>query len=486
MFRVWMVVCVLSITSCVRPDLLPCGDNMCPADSVCLADQDRCVTTIALDACSDKQEVDDCLIGTSTGKCVGGACTIVACGNGIVEPGELCDDGNRSSGDACSFDCRSTEMCGNGYVDFVALEQCDDGNSVDGDACEHDCRLPRCGDHIVNASIGEACDDGNRADGDGCSRDCTSTESCGNGIRDPGEECDDGNVASHDGCQSTCKVQRCGDGIIDIGEQCDDGNFNNNDACLNTCAPATCGDGFVYAGGNEVCDDGNRNQTDGCGNDCQPARCGDGFTWVGHEACDDGNTNQLDCCKNDCSIPPCGDGIVQCTESCDDGNLNDSDTCRLGCTTRCPLEPLGIDASSLYVSGLTTIDPLNGSFTPAIRGPYTAYGGGSYGGIGYGWSGYVTDLSNGTQIPVGEANFANDSTLTNLQYTGGGMFSWDNLVTAAWFGLTTYCSTNGGNGTIVPVMTVSVVTACGTISTAQIWQAAYLGAMSSSSWPVCP
>lgn len=59
--------------------------------------------------------------------------------------------------------------CGDGVVD--ANEQCDDGNLVSGDGCDANCTLPACGNGIVNA--GEECDDGNLIDGDGCQSDCT-------------------------------------------------------------------------------------------------------------------------------------------------------------------------------------------------------------------------------------------------------------------------------------------------------------------------
>ena len=59
-------------------------------------------------------------------------------------------------------------VCGDGHVD--SGEQCDDGNQVQGDGCENDCTLPRCGNGIVDN--GEECDDGNQVNGDGCNNDC--------------------------------------------------------------------------------------------------------------------------------------------------------------------------------------------------------------------------------------------------------------------------------------------------------------------------
>lgn len=61
------------------------------------------------------------------------------CGNGVVEAGEACDDGNTNNDDACSNLCTAS-VCGNGTVE--PGEQCDDGNTTSGDGCESTCRLP--------------------------------------------------------------------------------------------------------------------------------------------------------------------------------------------------------------------------------------------------------------------------------------------------------------------------------------------------------
>ena len=63
-----------------------------------------------------------------------------ACGDGIVGPGEQCDDGPDNSDtapDACRTDCTSP-TCGDGVVD--AGEQCDDGNLAGGDGCDPTCK----------------------------------------------------------------------------------------------------------------------------------------------------------------------------------------------------------------------------------------------------------------------------------------------------------------------------------------------------------
>lgn len=100
------------------------------------------------------------------------------CGNGAVENGEACDDGNTQGGDGCSADCQSEALpaaCGNGAVENG--EACDDGNTQGGDGCSADCQMENasaCGNGILDAN--EICDDGNAIAGDGCEADCTKTQ----------------------------------------------------------------------------------------------------------------------------------------------------------------------------------------------------------------------------------------------------------------------------------------------------------------------
>src|SRR5258706_14805785 len=71
------------------------------------------------------------------------------------------------NGQTCRANCT---VCGDGHVD--AGETCDDGNGVNTDGCRNNCTLPFCGDGIVDS--GEQCDDGNNVNGDGCNNDCTA------------------------------------------------------------------------------------------------------------------------------------------------------------------------------------------------------------------------------------------------------------------------------------------------------------------------
>lgn len=63
-----------------------------------------------------------------------------SCGNGLLELGEACDDGDRNGEPGwCAEDCQAkATWCGDGRVQEG--ETCDDGNDLDGDGCNTDCR----------------------------------------------------------------------------------------------------------------------------------------------------------------------------------------------------------------------------------------------------------------------------------------------------------------------------------------------------------
>ena len=166
--------------------------------------------------------------------------TNLGCGNGRLDAGEVCDDGNRIDGDGCDSNCTVT-ACGNGIV--TDGEACDDGNLLDTDACTSACVLNVCGDGLTNVDL-EECDDGNAVNGDGCDKNCKVT-GCGNGIVTSGEECDDGNAVNGDGCDSSCRTERCGDQRLEGDEQCDDGNTADGDGCSSVCRWSLVYDEFV-------------------------------------------------------------------------------------------------------------------------------------------------------------------------------------------------------------------------------------------------
>ncbi len=293
-----------------------------------------------LEPCEPGQRRDCACEGAFRGEatCVAGgtgfgACDCSAiCGDGLVGPGEECDDGDDDDTDDCTSLCRNA-VCGDGFLH--PDEACDDGNEVESDDCLTECVPASCGDRVVWEGV-EECDDGNDDDDDGCSNSCTLPV-CGDGVVQGDEECEDGDEDDTDACLSSCKAAVCGDGFLWEGEElCDDGNLDDDDACPTSCIDAYCGDGFVRAE-EEECDDGNDSETDACLPGCISARCGDGILWEGEEECDDGNLDSSDGCTELCRESRCGDGFLQPdSEECDDGNDADGDACLSTChNARC-------------------------------------------------------------------------------------------------------------------------------------------------------
>lgn len=136
------------------------------------------------------------------------------CGDGVLEGGEVCDDGPLNSDilqGACRTDCTAAH-CGDSVVDYIDGEQCDDGDGADGGGCSASCQVEApasCGDKLLNLDQGEECDDGNKAGGDGCSAACQLEAvglTCGDQAKDALEVCDDGNTINGDACNPTCNL----------------------------------------------------------------------------------------------------------------------------------------------------------------------------------------------------------------------------------------------------------------------------------------
>jgi cysteine-rich repeat protein len=105
---------------------------------------DPCVGTTTCDdvthTCGDP--VGDGEVCAMASVCVNGACTVIVCGDGVMHPGEACDDGNLVDGDGCQSDCTLLppgSVCGNGVRE--AGEQCDDSNMKKLDGCDSACKF---------------------------------------------------------------------------------------------------------------------------------------------------------------------------------------------------------------------------------------------------------------------------------------------------------------------------------------------------------
>ena len=150
--RTRILACALAFAGCIQSSAVTCANGqICPEGTTCVALTDPvqqvCAQPDQLTACDGKSDYARC--GTNR-RCYSGACLATACGDGRVDRadpnmpgdvGEMCDDGNQTSGDGCSSDCSSDETCGNGVIDPIAGEVCDDGNLVSHDGCDSTCAI---------------------------------------------------------------------------------------------------------------------------------------------------------------------------------------------------------------------------------------------------------------------------------------------------------------------------------------------------------
>lgn len=250
------------------------------------------------------------------------------CGNGAVDPGEECDDGNNNPNDGCD-QCKGTcfdsdggvsiekagtvtyginnypDTCFGNFLEEFYCANCNATNSTNatGTSPNVQNKFIDCTTYGYTGCSNGACVPSSITEPPffGCG-------GCGNGILEPGEQCDDGNGINDDGCSNVCRKEYCGDGVAKPPEVCDDGNHVPGDGCDPNCKVEFCGDGIVNEG-TELCDDGNNDPTDGCDN-CKVTYCGDGVIQNpngqgtggpnndGREQCDDGNNKPNDGCTN--------------------------------------------------------------------------------------------------------------------------------------------------------------------------------------------
>jgi len=129
------------------------------------------------------------------------------CGDGVLDLGEGCDNGEANAADAaCTPECE-LNVCGDGHV-LAGQEACDDGpNNADDAACTSSCNAATCGDGYVLANV-EVCDDAKNDGSYGsCSADCMArAPHCGDSVLEQGvEECDS---AEDPACLSSCMLAR--------------------------------------------------------------------------------------------------------------------------------------------------------------------------------------------------------------------------------------------------------------------------------------
>jgi len=275
-------------------------------------------------------------LGASTGSFHLTQCTAPiyeGCGDGEIDPGEVCDDYNAASGDGCSSTC-TLEVCGDGVLN--PQEDCDDGNNDSGDGCPANCAI--CGS--------------NKVAGD---EDCDPPYSIG------GERL----------CRGDCSLAVCGDGVVEAGENCEP-TRGLDAACPGQCGaggvlacscPGTCGNGVID--GAESCDPAASNSTWNCGDTggyLQPISCS-GNCHCCNDACGLGG---LGCCGPATGCLPSPGGFGSCVaparciinDGCSDGlvcNQSTNSCCITGGDIQHWCRALGVSLSPCC-PGLSCVD----------------------------------------------------------------------------------------------------------------------------------
>ncbi|HYC54692.1 MAG TPA: hypothetical protein VEL28_07125, partial [Candidatus Binatia bacterium] len=319
----------------------------------CIEEAISCRNCLAVNGADAAERYCDQLDnGAADASCVDPA----RCGNGTLEAGEACDDGNNVDDDCCSATCESEP---------VDQPCADDGNVCTDDKCSGTgfCLHPN---NVLPCDDGIFCNGADTCEGGTCSvhpgDPCTAGNLCNNTCNEDVDTCfspndtlceDDENECTNNRCdgagvcqplpepetrECTDDGQECTTDFCDGAGQCGHPNKDEGTACTadsSDCTEDECD-------GNGACAHPPLNAGVACGSDgnvCTTDLC-DGSGTCAHTAntspCDDGQfCTETDVCSNSVCVGtgnPCSTGGV-CSNSCNESADNCLNLSGTACTS---------------------------------------------------------------------------------------------------------------------------------------------------------
>ena len=250
-------------------------------------------------------------------------CAAPQCGDGRVDAGEACDDGNNRDGDCCSALCEL----------LPAGSACDDGRfCTRSDACNGSGLCLGSGDPCDapdgDANCAEACNE----ETDACNAPDPEASPCDDGLWCNGRDlCASGLCSAHadlpcpgadddSNCRESCdeKARSC-NAPDPAGSACNDGRFcTDGESCD---ASGECGGGYPHcsgADGDDDCSESCDELADACtADDAAGSPCSDGLFCTATDRCDGRGQcrGAGDPCEGNGAV---ADGDGDCSEACDE------------------------------------------------------------------------------------------------------------------------------------------------------------------------